>query len=89
MANLCLHLHSFSIQHILIARHTTNHGRVSTEGTESGHLSGVICRSLGCEYEPQHCHCYNTAYGVAALRLATLFMAAAGSVRELRSLRSL
>ncbi len=32
MANLCLHLHSFSIQHILIARHTTNHGRVSTEG---------------------------------------------------------
>ena len=63
---VCAFIHLAS--DVYTVRDTMNDVRVSTKGTESGRLSGAICRTLGCRYELQYCCRYNITCGIPALQ---------------------
>ena len=80
MANLCLRLHSFSIQGLLteaqrkrtlltsdvyIARDTMNDVHICTKETESGRLNGAICRALDAGTSPSTSAVVTTSHAVS------------------------
>ena len=50
----CVSAFFHSVYDMCIVRHKMNDVHVITKRTESGRLSGAMCWSLGCRYEPQH-----------------------------------